>query len=397
MNYVQGIRGERRKAGGLSQFSSDENGTVPFRGRRRRFIPHPLIPSSPRPSSPRPSSLIPHPSSFILPRRGFTLVEVLIVVVIIALLAALSMGALRKAQESARVTKTKATIAKLNDLVMQRYESYFTRRIPLNTSSLVTSGGTPLSAYQSALVRLYAVRDLMRMEMPERWTDVTYTAGSTGASLDLSTQPGLSSLSPGTCYVPEPALHKLYKQKGSVSGYDPHAGAKCLYMFIATCYPEALGQFTSDEIGVVDNDGWKVFLDGWGHPINFLRWAPGFSRDTTASTTSPPCYSDIQIPDPIAHHDPFDPRKVDQAAYQLIPLIYAGVLGKNGANDDYGINTGDSSSASITPTCAVRRRLSLPSGRRSRDQRTVRQRFTGGPHHQPPHGTEVTPCDGAGM
>jgi hypothetical protein len=45
----------------------------------------------------------------------------------------------------------------------------------------------------------------------------------------------------------------------------------------------------------------------------FLRWAPGFN-----------VVSEIQVNDPVNHHDPLDTRRVEQAAYELIPLIYSG-------------------------------------------------------------------------
>ncbi len=39
---------------------------------------------------------------------------------------------------------------------------------------------------------------------------------------------------------------------------------------------EAKTLFKESEIGDTDGDGAPEFLDGWKHPISFLRWAPGF-------------------------------------------------------------------------------------------------------------------------
>ena len=39
---------------------------------------------------------------------------------------------------------------------------------------------------------------------------------------------------------------------------------------------EARTLFSENSIGDTDGDGAPEFLDGWKHPINFLRWAPGF-------------------------------------------------------------------------------------------------------------------------
>ena len=46
------------------------------------------------------------------------------------------------------------------------------------------------------------------------------------------------------------------------------------------------------------------FLDGWGHPIGFVRWAPAFL----------PPNSDVQTGDPVNDHDPFDQRRADYGA-----------------------------------------------------------------------------------
>jgi hypothetical protein len=86
-------------------------------------------------------------------------------------------------------------------------------------------------------------------------------------------------------------------------------------------------QFSQNEIGV-DSDGWQYFVDGWGSPILFLRWAPGFSNQYTSPLgfTGP---SDIQTGNATTDHDPFDPRNIDNGqgglpnAFQLFPLIYS--------------------------------------------------------------------------
>jgi hypothetical protein len=94
-------------------------------------------------------------------------------------------------------------------------------------------------------------------------------------------------------------------------------------------------QFSTSEIQV-DTDGWPYFVDGWGTPILFLRWAPGFSSGLTTflaaagyanlGYTGP---SDIQSGDGTNDHDPFDTRNLENGlagthnAFHLIPLIYS--------------------------------------------------------------------------
>jgi prepilin-type N-terminal cleavage/methylation domain-containing protein len=251
-------------------------------------------------------------------RRGLTLIELLITMTIIALLAGIILAALQGARESARRAKTKATIAKLHALIMQKYESYMTRRVPLTVNT-----GT-MAPNAAAQTRLAALRDLMRMEMPERWEDISDPpyAFSWGS-------------------VPEPSVHKAYQQRYQ-PGSQPapnakFALAKCLYLTLTTGNAEAREQFGQDEI-MVDSDGFAMFKDGWGNPISWLRWAPG------CSPTNPYGFSEIQSGDATKDHDPFDTQNVDSTAYHLIPLIFTGFTigsGTAAGMTDYGVNVGN--------------------------------------------------------
>ncbi len=126
---------------------------------------------------------------------------------------------------------------------------------------------------------------------------------------------------------------------------DTVASAQCLYLVVSLGSPEAMEQFNQSEIGTVtDADGTNhpVFIDGWGNPICWLRWAPGYSNWT--GFPSPPSYlpadSDIQTGYAGSDPDPFDPRGIDYhptdsppTGFHLIPLICsAGPDGKFGLN-----------------------------------------------------------------
>jgi len=236
------------------------------------------------------------------PRAAFTLVEMLVVVTVIGIMAAMTLGALQLARESSREQATKATIAKLNNIILRQYDSYKTRRVPIR----IPPGTTPR---QSAEIRLAAIRDLMRMEMPERWNDVSDAPG-------LLPHIGVP--------LQEPALLQLYRAKyggtNPPKNPDNFSHAKCLFMIVSMGNPEAMEQFHQSEIAVDPEDGWQYFVDGWGKPIYFLRWAPGCSS-----------YSDIQSGNAATDPDPFDTRRVDPAGFHLIPLIYS--FGRSGADN----------------------------------------------------------------
>ena len=110
-------------------------------------------------------------------------------------------------------------------------------------------------------------------------------------------------------------------QANAIQVTSTNEDAECLYLILNTGLTDdtvAAELINPDNVGDTDGDGMHEFIDAWGNPIHFLRWAPGFS-------------SDMQVPDPQGHHDPFDPLKIQPAAYSLIPLIWSN--GPDGISD----------------------------------------------------------------
>jgi prepilin-type N-terminal cleavage/methylation domain-containing protein len=242
-------------------------------------------------------------------RAAFTLVELLVTMVIIAILASLTLAGLGGVRQRAKADKTRNTIRKIDAVIRPMYDSYRNRRV---TSA--AAGLTARNYYQMLLDK----RKLVTYEMPDQWTDV----------------PTASDVSGAQASVPAPfrtTTVRAYAANRPASPNSVFSSAECLYMILERSGYEsdALEFFRSDEIGDVDKDGRNEFLDGWGRPIAFLRWAPGF--------TSP-----IQQPDAVNAHDPLDPTGRDPTAYALVPLIYsAGPDGALGTPSDdttgYGV------------------------------------------------------------
>jgi prepilin-type N-terminal cleavage/methylation domain-containing protein len=244
-------------------------------------------------------------------RAGFTLVELLVTMVIIAILAALTLAGLAGVRQGAKADKTRNTIRKIDAVIRPLSDSYRNRRVT------TTTGGAASRNYAQLLLDK---RKLMVYEMPDQWADV----------------PG--SLSGVPAQFQTAAVRAYVGGRGSPS--DPFGSAECLYMIVerSGCDPDALEFFRPDEIGDVDGDTKPEFLDGWGRPIAFLRWAPGFSS---------PIQSSEQLNNVPKYPDPIDPARKDPTAYALVPLIYSagpdGALGT--ATDDvpgYGLQTSKS-------------------------------------------------------
>jgi prepilin-type N-terminal cleavage/methylation domain-containing protein len=242
----------------------------------------------------------------LLRRRGFTLMELLIVIMILAIIAGMSMMALAGAAEQAREQRTRAIITKIDSLIIERWNSYRFRAVPIR----VAVNSNPRFA---ATARLNALRELMRMELPDRITDVT---------------------APPTVLTNPPSVRRAYLRRATTGWTTQHQGSECLYLILSTMKDgdkNALDFFTDTEIGDIDEDGMKEILDGWGTPIEFLRWAPGFVTELGATTLQTNAYG--------LSPDPFDPIKIDPrwppsgntGTYALRPLIFS--AGKDKAYD----------------------------------------------------------------
>ena len=305
------------------------------------------------------SSPFPIPHSTLFNRKAVTLVELLITMVILAILAAAILGTASAAMEAGRRARTQTMITKINGLLMERWASYETRRVDINTaliSTANTSIADPKARGQAiADLRLLGIRELMKFEMPDRWSDILNAP--INPTNPLATRPlaatilGEKPIPNSPPYSVSPPLRQQFYQRfqnlstDDIDVVQSNQGAECLYMIVmfATGDGEARTLFNSQEIGDTDEDGAPEFLDGWGKPIQFIRWPAGFVSE-----------SGVMSGDASADHDPFDVYRRDLptitarpyqnafgpavkfafdqmdlrhsrniAAYRLTPLIYS--------------------------------------------------------------------------
>jgi prepilin-type N-terminal cleavage/methylation domain-containing protein len=223
--------------------------------------------------------------------RAFTLTELLIVMTIIAILSGLGFSAYTGATQMAREQRANAQIAKIDQLIMERYEGYRTRAVPIRTNPTFVQQ-TSNNRLLPAQTRLNALRELMRMELPDRRTDiVNFTASP--PQLQINATPMVNAALQKSYFRSairalggnpnnSSTFHVLLDGGPSQQGWtSTHEGAECLYLILTTMRDgdkSALDYFTTDEIGDADNDGMKEILDGWGTPIEFLRWPAGYAE-----------------------------------------------------------------------------------------------------------------------
>ena len=257
-----------------------------------------------------------YPNGVAQRRPAFTLVEMTIVIMIIAILAAMAVPIFATAAQQARAHRTRAVIAKIDQFIGEKYESYRTRQVPIRINPSLN-----LNPRRIALFRLNAMRELMRMEMPDSQSDILPYDNNTGTTL----------LGEHAYLRAPPALTQSYRRRATAIWSVENQSAECLYLILAAMRDgdkSALDYFSPTEIGDVDNDGMNEILDAWGVPIHFLRWAPAYRADIAPYPVTP------QVGDV---PDPFDPFKIDPrwnnapfTPFALKPLIWSDGPDKRG-------------------------------------------------------------------
>jgi prepilin-type N-terminal cleavage/methylation domain-containing protein len=274
-------------------------------------------------------------------RLAFTLIELLITISVIGIMASMILFALYRAQETAKAHKTRALIANLDQVIKDKWQTYQYRRVPVNlsadtyedtgaTAGAYDSGdtlrsdwngdgtytqnadGTPRAPtpVEAAKIRLDSIHELMRWELPDRYSDIVDVTPGTYLT-ENANQPSIltSYASAGQCIFPlpspkfpppisqpeliRPSLGATYDRRiyAGITGTPPpnktqpnidNQGSEMLYLIVMQSLAgdeDSRAVFKPDNIGDTDNDGMPEFIDGWGRPIKFLRWAPGAISD----------------------------------------------------------------------------------------------------------------------
>jgi prepilin-type N-terminal cleavage/methylation domain-containing protein len=259
-------------------------------------------------------------------RRGptrspaFTLVELMVVISIITLLASIVLVAMAGVMETAREDRTRAQIARIDALISERWEAFRRRRVPIPLAMTHAASRNRMAKIDLDKARVDIMREMMRMELPERKSDVLFgpvvlpptstpalwRAYRRHAATLITQRRGMGATRLDDKWI-DKNLDNLWS-----SDFE---AAECLYLILSQIMDQgakAMEFFSAREIGDIDNDGMPEILDGWGRPIIFLRWAPGLQIAGSPQDGNSP--------------DPFDlmqiyPRFHSAPTFALYPLI----------------------------------------------------------------------------
>ncbi len=186
-------------------------------------------------------------------RRGFTMIEILVVVGIILLLMTMSVGVLRNAIGLARQRQTEATILKVHGLMQQRMDAFYRamertnlqqandkmRRDWYNTYNMIPP---------DKAIEVMTKKQILQSRFPQNFFERSLLTN------------------PPTGVTPIPAKHLAVTESASL-----------MYWIITDSEvygvaPVDESEFSSSEVRDTDGDGLLEFVDGWGRPLRFYRW-----------------------------------------------------------------------------------------------------------------------------
>ncbi|RLS37438.1 MAG: type II secretion system protein [Planctomycetota bacterium] len=226
------------------------------------------------------------------PRGGFSLVEMLVVMAIIAILASLTFVAVGASGNAAREAATKTAIRVLSSALRERVDAFqeatagvthidYDVPLKLKNHSFRAKVAEFKALYQAAYdsgdntvlitplqAEVFVRKTMFKLAFPQRIEDM-YGYDDVAGTADDS--PMLSRITGSVLPTDWQSSEILYLTltQGDVFGLPP----------------ADIGGIDQNLIGDTDNDGRLEFLDGWRHSLEFYNWPTRLLKDDGASYT----------------------------------------------------------------------------------------------------------------
>ena len=187
-------------------------------------------------------------------RSGFTLVELLVVIIIVALLSALTLGALRTGGIRAKEDSARSFVVHISDSLMELFEELDDQGMTSRTT--VSAANTHDGAFSYDI----------RWQLPVSRLDALQRRSGNLASKSIS-----------QCGDSLPPFGSTYNSYGQNIG-TANESAECLYMIMTQTgyFADFLETLHETQVADTDGNGFNEFVDTWGTAIrlNFFPATP---------------------------------------------------------------------------------------------------------------------------
>jgi prepilin-type N-terminal cleavage/methylation domain-containing protein len=182
-------------------------------------------------------------------RAGFSLLEMLVVIGLIAFLTAAIVAVVPRVTYSARMAATRATIKKVDEMLNDRINGF--RRWVQKQNTLAGANSPPSYVTNSPYASMYGANPVQAKALAIKYTFKS-SFPQLFAEFSTPVQPG-----PSHTQVTE--------------------SSESLYLFLTAgalfdTEPPSAADLKAIETADTDGDGLLEIVDAWGHPLRFYRW-----------------------------------------------------------------------------------------------------------------------------
>jgi prepilin-type N-terminal cleavage/methylation domain-containing protein len=233
-----------------------------------------------------------------MPRRGFTLIEMIVVITIIIVLASLTIGALMKATDWMKRTTTENVMQKVHTIIDRKQKTCASeaKNWDVPPQILALAGGNQRRA------KVIQRKFLLKWSFPQTYREAAYNVIESDSS---SGSP--FGYQPGGYPVANTIYRELRKQNGTIFPASvtlatlpaAPASAKQAAAESAACAAAIHNTYGSNdqlsgrEIADTNGDGVQEAIDAWDTPIMMVRWPTGLrGLQSQPAVASPPAFTD---------------------------------------------------------------------------------------------------------